>query len=555
MREMIGRWPPLALVCVLAAGVGSLVILSPARAQSDINQNESVRPTSAIEGRVVLQSTHQPLAGVEVFVLSAFGVPPQRTDESGRFRFDHLSAGRYGLTLSPMSGVRARDTLVVLHGDESATGLEIKAYQAATVAGRVLDRRGRPVAGWMVSALRLHSAGIRSGPEGSFPSMTNDLGEYKVGGLNPGRYTLLVEAKRISIFQRSWSEDEPIPEGDANPSNVRTYYPNATALEMAGSFVIGAGQAMENLDVVVASERTYCVRSKVFNVAGGTVDRVHVTVSAEFFLGAAEVAEGDVSPGAGFEVCGLPSGSYRLLASPGGQSARASYASMPFSLTNRSLRLADLSLNPLVSLRGRLGIDAKDDVRSLSGPVTISLSGVGRPMLAGEQTATRVHDVGTFSIPAVLPDEYWLSVRVPEGFYVKGATMDGRDVLRAPLTAAGGELQVTIGQDGPKLIVLATDAQGKPFPGANVILGRDGLEASYAPDDLILALTDQNGQAILKGPAPAKYRLLVFGDAMLDPMSVGDFFIENRAKGELITLAPGENRTISLKVMDAGDGR
>jgi hypothetical protein len=175
---------------------------------------------------------------------------------------------------------------------------------------------------------------------------------------------------------------------------------------------------------------------------------------------------------------------------------------------------------------------------------------IGRLGIAHEQPTAEVAEPGAFVIPAVFPDEYWLSVRAPSGFYVKSATVAGVDVLRAPLHAAGGELIVVLGQDGCTLTVQVNDADNHPIPNADVILGRDPLAPSYAPDDLLLALCDQNGLATLKGIAPGKYRLLAYAEAWIDPAGVGDFFLANSSHGEALNLEPGQNRTLSMTAME-----
>lgn len=156
--------------------------------------------TGSIEGRVVLVGTNQPVPEVDIFVFADPPVAPVKTDASGRFRFERLAAGRYGLMLSPMSGYRAREMPVTVREDQKVTSVEIKAYAGAVISGRVRDAKDRPVAGLLVSALRLDGGGARFPPDRGMAAPTNDAGEYKLTGLNPGRYALFVETKRPAVF-------------------------------------------------------------------------------------------------------------------------------------------------------------------------------------------------------------------------------------------------------------------------------------------------------------------------------------------------------------------
>ena len=189
----------------------------------------------------------------------------------------------------------------------------------------------------------------------------------------------------------------------------------------------------------------------------------------------------------------------------------------------------------------------------MTGPVSISLSATGRPLVLDQQDSVRVTEPGPFVIPAVLPAEYWLDVRTPAGFYVKSATADGRDALREPLNAAGRELNVVLGQDGAQLSVLAVGPKNDPLTGATVIVGRDPLPPSYAPGELVITTCDQNGQATLGSLAPGTYRVLVFADASVDQANAGPLFLANRVKGEELTLGPGESRPISVHAVDRKD--
>ena len=505
-----------------------------------------------IEGRLIRFGTGEPIAGVDIWIMSTTKrVAPQKTDAQGHFRFEAMEAGRYGLALIPTSGYTARETLIVLKEGQKATGIEMRAFQGATVVGRVKDVAGQPVGGVMVSPLRIHLAGGRWGPIRSLLAVTDGVGEFKLVGLEPGRYTLVAEPKRLTIKRKTWTEkDEEKWAPEPRMADVRTYYPDAVSADLAATFTLEAGQALEMMDITLVRPETYCVRSRVNGATPQERSHLKGQIAAALYMGAAELATGDFATGDGFEVCGLPAGSYRLQAGPAEIGEGSAYASDPFTLTRQSLRLPDLTLRPLIQLPGRLSVDSTSDRPSLPRPVHVFLMSIGRLGIAHEQPTAEVAEPGAFVIPAVFPDEYWLSVRAPSGFYVKSATVAGVDVLRAPLHAAGGELIVVLGQDGCTLTVQVNDADNHPIPNADVILGRDPLAPSYAPDDLLLALCDQNGLATLKGIAPGKYRLLAYAEAWIDPAGVGDFFLANSSHGEALNLEPGQNRTLSMTAME-----
>src|ERR1035438_8055284 len=122
-----------------------------------------------IEGRLIRFGTGEPIAGVDIWIMSTTKrVAPQKTDAQGHFRFEAMEAGRYGLALIPTSGYTARETLIVLKEGQKATGIEMRAFQGATVVGRVKDVAGQPVGGVMVSPLPIPPAGGRRAARRSF---------------------------------------------------------------------------------------------------------------------------------------------------------------------------------------------------------------------------------------------------------------------------------------------------------------------------------------------------------------------------------------------------
>lgn len=534
--------------CLLAASVAS--------AQTGTGRPAfGVQPAgSSIEGRVVLTGSSQPLAGVDIFPVGSAPVPPIKTDQNGRFAFRRLMPGRYGLLLHPMSGYRSRDTTIVLRENQDVNGIEIVAYPGASIGGRVRDAKGRPVAGLGVSAIRLHGGGGRFPPDRVMAAGTNDLGEYRLSGLNPGRYALLVETRRSSISRQERADEDETKVPPSMPAEVRTYYPNATSLDLAAPVQVQEGQALEGMDITLGRVETFCVRSRLVDPDRQGTIRIRIQIASELYLGAANLAEGELAPGDGFEVCGLPPGAYSLLGSPLERGQNARYVSQSFTIANRSLQLPDLSLHRLIPLSGRLAIDSSSP-RALPGPVSIELRGLGlgRPLVLDEQSRIRLTAPGSFVIPAVLPADYWLMVRTPAGFYVKSATAGGRDALREPLHASADELHIVLGQDAAEVSVLAVDPKNAPLGSASVIVGLDPLPPTHAPGDLVSVLTDQNGEAMLQTLAPGRYRVLVLADSAVDPANAQTLFLANRIKGEELTLGPNEKRSISVRALDRKD--
>jgi len=508
----------------------------------------------SIQGRVLKSRDKQPLAGIDVFLVGSTQRPPARTGPDGGFLFDRLAAGRYSVMLHPRDGYRVREPIIVLREGQKVADLRILAYTGASISGQVRDKGGRPIVGLVVSAIRLHGAGPRFAPDrGGIPTSTNDLGEYKIQGLNPGRYAILAETRRLTVAPKHWGDnDEKLTLPPPAVRRVSTYFPDAATLDLAAPIEVQEGQVLEGMDVTIAAAETFCVRSRVLG-AGSRSGQIRIQVTSDLYMGAAILAQGELAVGSGFEVCGLPAGTYSLLASTLEADREPQYATESFAVTNRSLRVTDLSLRPLIPLAGLLTIEGASASEPLPGAVVINLNSISRPLIVHEKLQVQVAKPGPFVVPAVLPAEYWLNVRTPTGFYVNSATMDGRDAMREPLHAAGRELHIIIRKDGSQLTVRAVDSKDAPVPGASVLVGRDPLPFSYTFGDLVNTVADQDGQAAFPSLAPGKYRVVVLADTPADPASAGPLFLANRIKGETVELAARESRSLSVRALDRRD--
>lgn len=537
------------MMCVCFVG---LCVVLAAQTVSDVTGGGPTSGRGSIEGRVLLTGSDQPVAGAEIYIVNA-RIPPARTDAHGRFIFERLPTGRYGLVLSPTSGYRARETLIAVGQDQKITEVRLVAYLGATISGRVLDHRDRPLAGLLVSALRHSSSGPRFPPDRGMTGVgrTDDNGEYKLSGLDPGQYALLVETRSSTPSPREWKDEDELP--GTEERNVRTYYPNAASVDQAAPIYLEAGQTIEGLDVKVTRRDTFCVRSRLASPGEQKTGPIRVQIVSDSYLGSANLADGEVAAG-GLEVCGMPRGSYTLLASSETTEKDALYAAEDFVIGNWSVRLPNVTLRPLVQLHGRLAVDAPaSETKPFPSPVSILLRAAGRPTVPQERTSVRVTEPGSFTIPAVLPAQYWFDVRLPLGYYLKAATLDGRDVLREPLYAGGRELHVVLGQDAPRLTIHTVSARNEPISGATILVGLDPLPRPYAPGELSTIICDQNGVATARGIRPGKHRVIVLADALVNPANAVGLFDAHRTKGESIELAAGESRSISLKAVDRKD--
>lgn len=208
----------------------------------------------SVAGRVVDVSSESPLPRVR---LTLRNVKDSRdlhtlTDSNGGFAFA-VPQGKYTLTAEhrgvPQAyGVTDRgagfSVAIIAGPDQDTSHLEFRWISRGAISGVVRDEQGDPIESMRVQIIRSYvSGGVRRTSTFGF-TFTNDLGQYRMGYLLPGRYYVVVTGEpwytRIHDTKRK-------------ASYAPTYYPNAFDLRGAEPLEIKAGmEASADLSVRLA---------------------------------------------------------------------------------------------------------------------------------------------------------------------------------------------------------------------------------------------------------------------------------------------------------------
>ncbi len=216
------------LACVLAFARSEAQSVAPARAPAK----------ASLEGSVVKEPDGEPLKKAIVELIAENqeegGNYTATSDADGRFKIVDILPGRYKMFVERTGYIevdqkRRRSPGVAL-SFEAGQDLKDQALlmlPAAIITGHVLDEDGDPISNADVVVLRRkYSSGrIKFEPVGT--AQTNDLGEYRIGGLVTGKYYL--SASPPANFQSLVPPQSSSPSGgssSADAAYVTTYYPN-----------------------------------------------------------------------------------------------------------------------------------------------------------------------------------------------------------------------------------------------------------------------------------------------------------------------------------------
>jgi hypothetical protein len=215
-------------------------------------------PTAALFGWVVNALTHQPVRRAAVKIYNSKDQWDQLTDGEGRFKFPPLKRAEYGFA-AHRDGFTERTYKVELSDFDDPKELAIELFPQGVIAGKVVDGLGQPLQRAQIEALRARSGAAN--PEVVGSESTNDLGEYRLSGLDPGVY-------RIRATYRDGRESE------LDPTPITT----ASATKPA-ELTVKPGTVISGIDFVLSSVRPVSVRGAIHTETGQPVDRVSMSIA------------------------------------------------------------------------------------------------------------------------------------------------------------------------------------------------------------------------------------------------------------------------------------
>ena len=177
------------------------------------------------------------------------------TDGDGRYELKQLPAGLYTVSASRPNYVAhtfgqkrqgGAGTRIDVTDGQTIAAVDFKLMRAGVITGRVVDEVGDPVTDVQVMPLRLQYA---NGTRQLFPSnragSTNDLGEFRIFGLAPGRYYL------SAVYRNMMGGDT-----DDRSGYSPTYYPGTGNMAQAERITIAAGQTIAGANFTLLPIRT-----------------------------------------------------------------------------------------------------------------------------------------------------------------------------------------------------------------------------------------------------------------------------------------------------------
>ncbi|HEY1214664.1 MAG TPA: carboxypeptidase regulatory-like domain-containing protein, partial [Bryobacteraceae bacterium] len=298
----------------------------------------------------------------------------------GSFQIEGIEPGQYTLSAQkggflPVNygakGPMQMGTVLTLSPGQQLTGISLALSPQSVVSGKVVDADGDPVDGGAVQALAQSwwRGKQRYMPRGG--GQINDLGEYRVANLPPGKYYFCVQPFPAG---RMGPELTP-PPGKPDIRPVRTCFPSATSLANATPVELKAGQDAPGTNIQLQEAQTFHVRGKVVGtLPPGLNERGAVNLSPRddagmfFFNG-----RGNLKPDGSFDIPGVAPGAYVLTVFKMQGEVRA-LGRVNLDMGSGDVNGVDLPLMTPGSMRGRVRIEGNATGNSPVDATTVHVS-------------------------------------------------------------------------------------------------------------------------------------------------------------------------------------
>jgi hypothetical protein len=504
-------------------------IVSPQQGQ----QQQPARFDCAADGAVVNAITGEPIARAKVSVLAAGTSSSTTADNSGRWTLSNVACGPVQVQATRVgflqNGFGQRNARVPFRPMVFAPGspvhdVKIELTPQAVVMGRVVDDQGDPVMNVQVSTLALRIVDGRESLQPNGGTSTNDLGEYRLHDLLPGKYVVCASPNRGG--QGTYRS---APQAPPQTVLAESCYPGPP--EGGSSATVDAPAGRETkIDFALSQTLAVRVRGTVSGVPAGRgfgLSLIRRGMNPGFGNFPAPVR-----PDGTFEVSGVIPGSYILNANynDGKQMLRAH---VPIEVGSSDIDGVAVQLQSGFSVTGTVRVESQ----SGAGPrqFGINLRPVEQGQMNGPGQVKWADDHLSFTIENVMPGTFRLDVFPPPPFYIKSANLAGQDVLRneIPISQAAGPIEIVLRDDGGSVEGDVVDGSGQPMSSGIMLLGKTGRP--------LMGQSQLNGHFKLQNLAPGDYTLYAWDNPQEVAWADADWMRRYAGAGMAVSVAAGQN--------------
>lgn len=457
-----------------------------------------------------------------------------RTDQSGACTFTDLPAALYSVNVMPPSAfVRGAGSVPATRvADGASAKTVVRLDRGGVVAGRVFDDFGEPLTGARVTVYRQQRAGGASRTQvQTSGQQTNDLGQFRVWGLQEGEYVVAASQESYQFG----SDEAGVKEG-----LLPTYYPGVAAIDGARAVSVKPGQETGGVDFQLVPGRLGTVSGRATDSSGsplsssGGGSSVYLSPRTMNPLFGGRGAQ--VRPDGTFLITGVPPGDYYVNANrmgppPAGQREGAF---VPVSVNGDEVTV-NIQTNTGATISGRVVYEGvppatpagapgsgprPSPARVMLQPATVGGYGMG---FSSSQPGD-VRPDGTFEMTGVRGVVQFAAMGGRAA--LKAVTLGARNISGQPLELLGTErldnVVVVMTYDTGGIDGTVNDEGGEPVSGATVVVFPDDSSRWSAGSPFVHQYRTST-QSAPRGDAPSVPTPPAGANATRAPLTPGAF--------------------------------
>ncbi|MGH9411711.1 MAG: carboxypeptidase-like regulatory domain-containing protein [Vicinamibacterales bacterium] len=456
-----------------------LLALSPLQQQRRIAAGPPPAPGTAAIGGRVLGSDGRPIARADVRLAPTARTAPMftTTDEEGHYQFTGVAAGDYRmLVLKGGYGTAAygerhpggSGALITVHDGQTLDDIDVTLMKYRAIVGHVYDENGDPVEGASVRASTIQFVNGRREIVDADARLTDDRGQFRVYGLQPGGYVVSALVGQI----------EPGPGMADMPGYAATYYPGSTNASDAQLVAVGASSDATGIDFRLMPAPTAHVAGHAFHASGDPVTGGLEMRSSQRSGSVAIDVGAIINDGGEFIFPNVAPGEYVIQAfgSRVNASTEGEFASQFVEVNGADVNDVSLRTTAGSTVTGRITLDgdatiAPHDVELAPEPADTDRA----PFSDGAIAHLEIHDDWTFTVAGLHGPRLFRLTSAPPGWMLKAVYINGVDATDQPQmfgtdSQSSNRVEIVLTPNGAEITGTVVDDRNALVSEANVIV-------------------------------------------------------------------------------------
>jgi hypothetical protein len=531
-----------------------------------VSQDQKPPELCSVSGTVTDSVSGLPLNKVLVVAEvpdSGGPLPATESDSRGGFTLINVPPGTYRLKgtrngyLETYYGAKrggSNGIILTLTPGEETKALQLKLIPFAVIAGTVRDPEGEALAEAPVALISLtYRNGVRvARSTGQFAS-TDDLGQFRIPNVKPGRYFVRAAKERPGqsrpIVNHS-PKDLPPPQ-----VLVPTFHPSARDISGARAIEIGAGDRLTGADITLGRSRLYRVSVTLEGPPG-----MEMGVGLDERPNLGDGLSPQPSSDCKAQVCefpAVPSGLYSATGEAGASNRTMTMmelfsnngrfrASSPVDVIDADVTGVRVTIGPGTEIAGHIGVKDDDKFDLSEAAVTfVDAEGTEHNASASKEGVfTALLQQGRYEVQAHARRELIAeSIRAGDiDIPAEGLTISRPGKI---------SMEVVLSRNGAAVEGVVQDKDDQPVQGAIVVLIPESSMRSRH-DRYQETTTDQHGRYHFIAIPPGDYKLFVWSEIEEGIWFDPEFLKDAESGGHSITLQAKAHETASLRLLPSG---